>query len=296
MKNRFMLLVLLVILGLQACTEEKVEKDLGTRRVRSFDKIAIDGDIIVKVHQAPAATGEIEVKINSSPDLYAKIGVTSQDGTLLLTAATDITLARNVVVELAVPQLSSIKLENTQQASFYFVGDFHIPTLDIVTEAESKLQLYNLQADVITSRQEGQSALIISSALDPIVAPLTFSGQVVQLDSRSILIDNKILVTGGSIEVNTTVTPHVYTVLGSPVKKYYLAQSAQFITQGTTTIDAANLYVRTMDIKLEGESRACVWVKELLRGKGEGNSILSYTGSPQVLFTTSGGAKILNNN
>ncbi len=291
-----MILVLLVILGLQACTEEQVSKDQGTRRVKSFDKIAIDGNIIVKVQKAPSASSEIEVKINSSPDLHAKVGVTSENGTLMLTATTDITLAKNVVVELAVPQLSSIKLENIQQASFYFVGDFHIPTLDIVTEAESKLQLYNLQADVITSRQEGQSELIISSALDPLVAPLRFSGQVVQLNDNSMLIDNKILVTGSSIEVDATVTPHVYTVLGSSIKKYYLVQAAQFITQGTTSIDAANLYVRTLGIKLEGESRAKVWVKELLQGKGEGNAVLSYTGSPQVQFTTSGGARILNNN
>ena len=71
-RNRFIIFVLGILLGLQACHNDDATLDNGMRRVKSFDKIAIFGDIVIKVQKAPSTSAEVELKINSTPGFILK--------------------------------------------------------------------------------------------------------------------------------------------------------------------------------------------------------------------------------
>ena len=290
MKNLlYLFLFLTVIAGCKKDEDKNPQTGDRVVKVENYDKVDVDGNLVVKVHYSADPTGE--VRINSNNYDWSKVVVRSENGELIIHADDNIALSENIIIEIFVPVLTAIRLENTQQAIIYWDPAINIPALDIVTEAESRLEIYNLNATSVNSRQEATSDIFISSAVAPVVTPANFNGNVTKVDNKTIVVDGKMVVKGDSIRVNNT-SPVTYTVYGE-ASSYNLVQSAFFRGEGKSSIDISAMPTQNLNLKLEGESKAIVWATNTLSGKGEGQSVLSYYGTPAVSYITSGSARII---
>jgi hypothetical protein len=78
------------------------------------------------------------------------------------------------------------------------------------------------------------------------------------------------------------------------VKSYFVVPHMNVKLEATSEFYAEECPIKDLEIKLEGQSRAKVWVLDNLSGKGEGESILYLRGNPEINYTTQGQAAIEN--
>jgi hypothetical protein len=276
-----------------SCKKDKEEPtvspapDNGIVKVKNFNKVDIDGNIYLNVHYTPQSTGEVKIV---SEKYRTSVKVESLNGELIINADENLPLSSQIIVDISVPTLVGLRLENNQQSVITWDTDLNIQSVEIVTEASSELEIRNFKAANFSSRQETGSLLTISGGT-VISTPSVFSGDIIEIDKNTIVVDNKILVKGDKIESNQSGSPASYTVYGNAVS-YPFINSGMFTAEGNARLSAENFPVKNLDIKLSGNSNAKVWCYNFLTGKGEGNSLLSYKGTPAVNYSVSDNAAI----
>lgn len=262
--------------------------------VSEFTKVSVGGQIQVYFdNESSVLNGETTfyVKIDSDSEQRTAINVTSEGGTLTITAdENEIVLTDGVKIYLSSLDLTEIRLESDQVAEFY--GMFNQDELSVVTEANSKLYLYDTQVKNLTCRTEGESEFVLTTYSENLDGDQTYEeARGVQISETSLLVDNSFIVTGESVVLENG----TWTVT-SEVSSQYQMTHCDFITQGNTNIDAQGAACKNVNIKLEGSSEAKVWAFENITGKGEGESRLFYTiveGLNINGFATSGNAQII---
>ena len=280
---------------LLSCTKENpIPPETGDRyvEIKDFDKIDVDGNVKVNVHYSPTFNGK--VKIQSGQYDGSKVNLKVENKELYIYTDDNVGITENITIDIFVPVLTEIKLESKQHVIVYCDNIMNIPSLHIVTEAESRLELYNLNATAINSRQEASSELIISSALAPNNGPNVYSNNVTVVNKNSIQVNNT-LIRGDSFVVNKSAVPATYTVLGKATF-FAIITTGTFRGEGKSTIDISGMPVNELYLKMEGESQAKTWALHSLSGTGEGQSFVTYIGNPALSYITSGYAQIMSLN
>lgn len=155
------------------------------------------------------------------------------------------------------------------------------------------LGLFNICASNINIQQEAQSKIQMESWVGMREDSIAIEKADVQLiNSTTYLIKgNGIIVAETISEVeNNDITYVVFK--GAELRRYTLVPHVNAKLEATSELIADETPIGSLDIRLEGESTANVWVTDLISGKGEGKSSLVYRGSPSIQYTTQGEATI----
>ncbi|WP_057935602.1 GIN domain-containing protein [Algoriphagus resistens] len=280
--------------------------------VDSYESVSVDGQLKVVFHRleipsqqsvslksdtasvrttSSTSTGEFKVKIKSDPLQRRSLQVKSEGGVLFIIAENNIMLSDSITVELYSDELNEIRLESDQIAEFR--GVFDQESLNVVTEARSKLGLYDFRVDYLTCKTEGESEVTLSTYTEGMGEDPSFEESTgVLINDQTLLVNNSIYVRGDSVRLEG----ELWIVYGNDVSSYFEMELCDLKTEGETIIDAIDAASRNVNIKLEGNSEARIWATESITGKGEGASKLYYinvTGLDNSGFVMEGSAQII---
>lgn len=304
MKRIINLALVASILVFTSCEKEDMNEgnDLPMEfAVESYSNVSVDGDLEVVfnqedlnrsssyIKQASSNAGNFSVKIYATPEQREKIKITSENGVLYITSEDGIQLSDGVIVELFAQDLVEIRLESNQIADFIGLKEHD---LTVVTEANSKLRLLDIQVDHLIAKTEGESELTVTTFSENFNTSQTFDEERgLLIDDQTLLVDNLYIYRGSDISL----TDGVWSVGGEDIFSNFRILTLDFKTEGETTIDASYAVSQTVDIKLEGQSTAAVWALDRITGKGEGSSHLYFRpvgGLNLSGFTTQGEAQV----
>lgn len=306
MKRIITLALIASILVFASCEKEDLNggNDLPMEfAVESYSNVSVDGDLEVvfnqgdlsrsastsSVKQSSSNAGNFSVKIYATPEQREKIKITSENGVLYINSGDGIQLSDGVIVELFAQDLVEIRLESNQIADFIGIKEHD---LTVVTEANSKLRLLDIQVDHLIAKTEGESELTVTTFSEDFNTSQTFDEERgLLIDDQTLLVDNLYIYRGSDISL----TDGVWSVGGEDIFSNFRILTLDFKTEGETTIDASYAVSQTVDIKLEGQSTAAVWALDRITGKGEGSSHLYFRpvgGLNLSGFTTQGEAQV----
>lgn len=103
-----------------------------------------------------------EVQIISGA-YQGQLTISSKDGELRI-VGDKLNLDEQVVIKIFPGTLNTIRSESGHKV--IFEGVVIQPTLDIITEGNSELELYGLQVDAVEAKLEADSKLVLSSFLE----------------------------------------------------------------------------------------------------------------------------------
>ncbi|GJM61382.1 GIN domain-containing protein [Persicobacter diffluens] len=283
-------LSLLVAASLFSCSkDDDPTNDNNLITVAQYENVKIGGALTITASTEGAAN---ELRINAPENLASKVNATVVDGELYITADASVSLEDNVSIEIYPPSIGRIVLERDQHAVYHGLLS---EDLEIVTEAESQLELYGTVADNVSARLEGASYLILDSHLETIADSADYYVSNVELvDEKTLLLDGRYLIAGEEIVLFEVADGEdFFRVYGDDINTYWQLRSVDYITQGSTELEAIEAPSSNVNIKLEGSSQASVWAMDQLSGKGEGSSILYYFGDPSIDYRIEGGAQLI---
>lgn len=261
--------------------------------VSSFNAVDIGGNAVVRFDSDVSGNNTVIVK--GKPEQVGEVNITVVNNTLLIKAPVEVGLQDSLTIIVNPLTLASITLEADQKAAIYWDGnhDVVLDFLDIKTEANSMLGISNLRADNINIQQEAQSKIQLESWFKESIDSLAvLKSEVVVMDETGYVVtEDGVIAFKSFTEVEKD--GKVYLVIRDvEVKRFFIVPYVTAKLEATSELFADELPIRNLDIRLEGESTAIVWVIERLSGKGEGKSSLFYIGAPQIEYITEGGATI----
>ena len=237
------------------------------------------------------------VTVKGNPQLISGITIEVIDGIIYIRSTQEVSLEDSIKVEFNTADIGIIKLEADQHATVYWEAEETIiENLEIRTEANSQLDFFGLKANNVSVKQEAQSRVLLTSGGETGLDSIAFEKEWVEVISdTSALIDEYYWYTFSEIElyVDPSDSKEYYIIKGDLIRVAFVIDQVQVKTEATSSFDAVDVAVANMDIRLEGESEARVWVLDHLSGTGKGESTLYYKGDPQIDFTVEGGAEII---
>jgi hypothetical protein len=265
-----------------------------TVTLTSFNSVDINNNVVLKF-DADLPVGEAIIRGN--PAHVDKVNLEINGDVLWVNVSEAVNLQDSLTVITNPITIASIKLEADQNAFVIWEGDTwdDIDFLQIKTEANSTLEMSNLHALNVDVQQEAQSKVLLKSwiwnEVDSIKIPKT---NVIVINDSTFLLDGRTIVVVESYE-EIEEDGVVYIILrGTGIKSYYVVPQMNVKLEATSEFYADESPVKDLEIKLEAESKARVWVLDNLSGKGEGASILYLMGDPEINYTTQGEATIEN--
>lgn len=294
MKHKHLYIFAIAVLAFWSCDDsDEFQGNERTITVAEFNAVDIDGNTVVRFD--PNLSGNQTVVIRGRSGIVRDASVEVVNGTLVIRSSDNTELSDSLTVIANPSILTSITLEADQKAVVYWDGDqdHHFDNINIKTEANSRLGLFNVRATGINIQQEAQSKVQLESWFWQEVDTLAvLENDVALIGEGTYQVDDDHIMEVDSVR-EVTVGNQAYIVfVGPKIKRFYITPSVTATLQATSQLDADGLPVRNFDIKLEGESTASVWVLNRLSGKGEGKSTLHYRGSPEIAYTTQGEASI----
>jgi hypothetical protein len=294
-KFKLLYILPLVVLGIACDDSDDLNSNEKTISVQSFNSVDVDGNAVVRFDSDLSSSETIVIKGNPKHVGNVKIEVTN--GTLVIRSADNVQLSDSLTIIVNPATLTSIKLEADQKAVVYWDGDhdYCFESIDIKTEANSTLGLFNICADNINIQQEAQSKVQLESWFSESIDTLAIlETDVSVIEGDLYIIDNGYIIEADSVREVQKDGQYYLVFVGPEIRRYRVTNNVNAVLQATSELDADQLAVRNFDIKLEGESTASTWVLERLSGKGEGKTTLYYRGAPAIDYVTQGEAKIVN--
>lgn len=298
------------IVALAACNDDdngQVRPNERDFTVEDYNQIRIGTGVTVinQVQGSGAGNGRMTssgnpglITVKGNPQLISGITIEVIDGVVYIRASNEIELEDSVKVEFNTADVSTITLEANQHATVYWEAEETIlENLEIKTEANSTLEFFGLKATNVSVKQEAESQVLLTSGgvidLDSVVLEAEWVEVVTE---NTALIDDHYLYTFDHIELYVDEEDNnkeYYIITGVEIWVAFIIDNVEVRTEATTSFNAVDAAVANMDIKLEGESEATVWVLDALHGTGQGSSKLYYRGDPQINFTVEGSAEII---
>jgi hypothetical protein len=290
--------IAIILLLSSSCSKDDDAKLPMEFTVPDYSGVSVDGEVKVLFDRQSSSlksgstynNDEFTIKIKSNAGQRNSINVNSEGGVLIITAEDDIVLSDSVTIELLTSELDEIRLESDQEAIFEGIDQ---EVLTVVTEARSRLYLWDIMVDNLTCRTEGESEFILTTLSESYTDNQSFEeSRGVMVDENTLLVDDSYFVVGDSIKLEND----MWIVYGDNVSSLFHIINCDFVTEGETYIDAGDAATLNVNINLEGESEATVWALESISGKGEGNSQLFYVnvnGLDISGFITEGNAQII---
>lgn len=290
MKRILKLAVMAITIVLASCEKDDVDVDERNDlpmefTVDGYSDVSVDGELEVLFNQdtsnrssstnsitkqSSSNPGDFTVKIYATPEQREKIQITSENGILYISSEDGIQLSDGVIVELFAQDLEEIRLESNQEADFIGIIE---RDLVVVTEANSKLRLLDIQVDHLIAKTEGESELTVTTFSEDFDTDQTFNEERgFLIDENTLLIDNIFVYRGENVSLDDG----TWTVGGEDIFSNFRILTTDYKTEGETHIDASFAVSETVDINLEGNSQAAVWALDRITGKGEGSSHLYY--------------------
>jgi hypothetical protein len=293
MNFRFLYILPLAILGIACDDSDEFASNEKTMAVGSFNAIDVDGNAVVRFDPTLRSTETIVIKGN--PDHVGNLDVEVANGILMIRSSDNVQLSDSLTIIANPSSLIGIILEADQSAVVYWDGDHDhlLNSLSIKTEANSMLGLFNIRASHIDIKQEAQSKVELESwywqEFDTLAILKTTA---VLIDDDSYLVDDNYVIVFESVR-EVEKDGQIYLVFDGPKsQRFFIVPNVMAKLEATSELVADEMPIRNLDIKLEGESNASVWVTEKIAGKGEGKSRLVYKGTPAINYITQGEATI----
>lgn len=297
-------------MALAACKDDDNEQVFPNERdftVEDYSQIQIGASVTVVNNVQGSGTGNGRmagsgnpglITVKGNPQLIAGITIEVIDGVVYIRASDDIDLEDSINVEFNTADIGVIKLEANQHATVYWEAkETILENLEVVTEANSTLEFFGLKATNVSIKQEAESHVLLTTGgiidLDSIVIEAEW---VEIVSDTTALIEDHYWYTFDEVELyvdSTDNNKEYYIIKGTEIEIAFIIDNVDVKTEATTSFDAADAAVANMNIKLEGESEARVWVLDYLSGIGQGESRLYYRGNPQVNFKVEGGAEVI---
>lgn len=284
----------LIILGIACDDSNEFMSNEKTISVQSFDAVNVDGNAVVRFDPSLSSTETVVVKGN--PDHVGNVKIEVSNGTLVIRSSDNVQLSDSLTIIANPSILSRITLEADQKAVVYWDGDhdYCLENIEIKTEANSMLGLFNICANSIDFQQEAQSKVQLESWFSENIDSLAIlKSDAVVIEDGVYVIDNKYIIESDLVREVMDDNEMYFVFEGPAIRRNRITNNVTAVLQATSELDADQLAVGDFDVKLEGESIASVWVFDSLTGKGEGKSTLRYRGTPLVDYITQGEAKIV---
>lgn len=168
--------------------------------------------------------------------------------------------------------------------------------LELVTQGESELVIHDLKVRNLVSRREGKSRMFLSSELTDYGRDSVYfvANTVAVLDETYLIYtedDIDYLLFAPEIKVrNDSVFALGY---DDPLRSFFITETHELRNEGESFLDALELPTLMVTSRNEGESESKVWAMDQLNVKGEGESIMYYTGTPEVNEELNGSASVI---
>lgn len=168
--------------------------------------------------------------------------------------------------------------------------------LEIVTEGASQLVIHDLKVRHLKSRREGKSRMFLSSELTDFGRDSIYfvAGAVQVLD------DNYLIYTEEEIDYmlfapEIKMSNDSVFALGydAPLRSYFITQTHELRNEGESELDALALPTLAVSSRNEGQSESIVWALNQLEVKGEGESLMYFFGTPEVVEDLNGSSALL---
>ena|SRR5690554_4577285 len=301
MRKYWMILILIIGTGiLNGCKkEDDIIQNLYESEINAFEKVSVKGNLTVVfknqsniLNSALSSTSpDYKVNISAPGNLRNHVWLKSENNLLTIITDEEVQLSDSIVVEVWSKELNEIRLERDQVAEF--IGIFNQEKLTVVTEANSKLTLLEVQVDKLYCKTEGESELIITTHAEVHEGNRSYDiSKAVQMNEYTLLVDNSLVVVGDSVKLEN----EYWTIYGQQIHEHFVMTYCDFKTEEKTIVDAQDALVKSVNISLEGQSEAIIRATEAITGTGEGTSILWYKkleGVDLTGFVTNGGAEII---
>lgn len=283
---------------LMACEEDLPFDDYPeaeTRNVANFDALRIKGDVTIFLNSDSIAGGPGDLIIRSDDPTPGDGLEVNSDGNTLRINARNSALGRDRLLLFLYPSdLTSVVVEGNSQVRL--LPYMSLSDLSLKTEGDSDLEVYSLCVERLETKREGNSHMLLSSALDTVNATLG-------LDSATVLNvqpyqDQVVIWTDTDIFYADSAYGGApgELVLTGPLVQYCLVASHTLRNEGGGEVTAFAMPTLHTEVKNEGTAQAEVSVWDELVLKGEGSSTLRYRGRPTLDTRLEGGAQLIDAN
>lgn len=236
---------------------------------------------------------EGEVNISGRSMDLAKTGIVVQNGQLLIRSDRPLNLADSLIIRINPNNLTDFILKAEQDAILQWKNNTEYDFLRIKTEANSQVEIINLLARQVDIQQEAESKVKLNSYTSyPADSIKIRRENAFQIDDKTFYIEELGVVVVDSYKELEEGGSLFYVLQGERIGIYTIIPNMMAKLEATSSLSTEEAPVGNLDIYLEGESEATVWVLERISGKGEGKSKLIIKGNPAIDYTTEGEAII----
>lgn len=292
---KIVLVIFIISFLFASCDENDQLPSERHVKISDFTSIQIGGSAVVEVHvDGSMVDGTVIIKGN--PELVSQFDVRVVQDVLHIEASGRVTIADSIRVITPLSYATKIVLKAEQEAVVaweYRDESMILDYLEVKTEANSVLSLFGLKFRDINIQQEAQSKVFLNSSHHKVDEFKIEKEKVVFLNDTTAIVNSEVL---WYVETSTIITDgdiEYYVFSGEKTRSFFITGKLTSKLEATSELAAEACPVNNFDAILQGQSIGSVWVLNSLAGKGEGESILYYYGSPSLNYLTQGSARII---